>query len=174
MEGDLRYHDQYSRVLMSKEFWKASVCDRILIMQSDTVLCSNSEVRLSEFFDYEYVGGYTPKMRKGARRHMNGGLSFRNRFGMLRCVQGRSSNASHASHPISEDVFFSGCEDLKQPSVAMMNRFSIDNAHEIMEQKHVPFGVHKPWSKAFRGNHPVSNMMYCDGAKELRQNMIQD
>jgi hypothetical protein len=159
------YHDGYSLLLKSRRFWDSFKCDRILLMQSDTVLCRNSDKRLSEFFEYEYIGGHTPNMNHGSRIHINGGLSFRQRAGMLRCLQHQTQQDA-----IEEDSFFSQCEELQQPPVDVLDRFAIDNAWKPMSAKSVPLGVHKPWVSD-HGND-ASNMAACEGARDLRENML--
>lgn len=160
----VQYHDRYSRVLKSKEFWKGFVCDRVLLMQSDSTMCHNSKVRLSEFLDFDYVGGHTPKLggqAYGGRLHMNGGFSFRNRNSMLRCLQGDVPEEG------GEDGFFSACAELQQPPVSVIDRFAIDNALKPMNPESVPLGVHKPWA----GSPENTNMQFCAGARELLASM---
>jgi len=169
------HHDQYSRVLMSAEFWEGFTCNRILLMQSDTVLCSNSNVKLSDYFKYEYVGGRTHNLDKKyfpGRRHLNGGLSFRNRLGMLRCIK------SLASYPddvrlwldqLPEDGFFSNCKELEQPSGPVLRRFAIASGSFEMEPDQVPFGVHSPWQESSCKGCSKSNLQHCVGAIKLLQ-----
>jgi hypothetical protein len=167
------HHDQYSRVLKSAEFWEGFTCDRILLMQSDTVLCSNSEVHLSDYFKYEYVGGRTHNLDKHyfpGRRHLNGGLSFRNRVGMLRCIRAAASYPEDVRlwlARLPEDGFFSNCEELEQPSGLVARRFAIASGSYEMEPDQVPFGVHSPWQESSCRGCRKSNLQHCVGAIKL-------
>jgi len=174
MEADLEHHDQYSRVLKSKEFWNGFTCDRILLLQSDTTLCSNANWGLEHFSMYEYIGGrnahagerdYLP-----GRMHLNGGFSFRNRNGMLRCIDAVGSmNSTWQAlfNRMPEDAFYSNCVELKQPAIGRLKAFSIDGGAYKMDENIVPFGVHKPWQEASCNGCRFDNMRFCGGAIEL-------
>jgi len=150
------YHDEYSRLLESPALWHKLRCEHVLVMQSDSLICQNSEFHLQQFLNEEYIGGETPGLKKGARLHLNGGFSFRNRHSMMKCIQ---------SHPLvpGEDTFFSTCPLLKQPTQQMVDQFAIDNAHKPVAA--VPFGMHKPWGA---GLHAAQNIQKCVGAAELQ------
>jgi hypothetical protein len=172
MEEDLEHHDQYSRVLKSKEFWKGFTCDRILLFQSDSVLCSNSNYSLSSFYEYDYIGGPNGNAAKGyakGRMHLNGGFSFRRRAGMLRCIDEAASMDQDWFDMMPEDAFFSNCTALKQPTPGKAKEFAIDNGKFMMREDYIPFGAHKPWREA--SCHPCKqeNMRLCGGAMELAQ-----
>ena len=157
--------DRYSLLLKSRRFWDSFKCDRILLMQSDSVLCRNSEMSLSDFFEYEYIGGHTPSIINGSRIHMNGGLSFRHRAGMLRCLETQTPQDAK-----QEDTFFSQCKELQQPPVDVLDRFAIDNAWKPVSAKSAPLGVHRPWVSDH--GHNASNMAACEGAWDLRKRML--
>jgi hypothetical protein len=167
------HHDQYSRVLKSAEFWEGFTCDRMLLMQSDTVLCSNSKVQLSDYFKYEYVGGRTHNLDKHyfpGRRHLNGGFSFRNRVGMLRCIKAVASYPEDIRlwlEKLPEDGFFSNCKELVQPSMLLARRFAIASGSYEMEPDKVPFGVHSPWQESSCRGCRKSNLQHCVGAIKL-------
>jgi hypothetical protein len=167
------HHDQYSHVLKSTEFWEGFTCDRILLLQSDTVLCSNSEVQLSDFFKYEYVGGHTRNLDRHyfpGRRHLNGGLSFRNRVGMLRCIKAVASYPEDIRlwlEKLPEDGFFSNCKEMEQPSGLATRRFAIASGSYEMDPGEVPFGVHSPWQESSCVGCRKSNLQHCVGAIKL-------
>jgi len=173
-EADLMHHDQYSRVLKSKEFWNGFACDRILLLQSDTTLCSNAKWGLDHFSMYEYIGGRNghagEKDYLSGRMHLNGGFSFRNRNGMLRCIDavGSMNGTMQAWFDrLPEDAFYSNCKELKQPAIGRCKAFSIDSGTYRMEKTIVPFGVHKPWQEASCDGCRFDNMRLCGGAVEL-------
>jgi len=179
MEEDLEHHDQYSRVLKGKDFWKAFTCDRILLLQSDSTLCSNSGFPLEMFSYFEYIGGHNGKAGETkylpGRMHLNGGFSFRNRTSMLRCI-----DAVENIYPMQtrdwfkgmpEDMFFSNCVQLKQPPKGRCRRFAIDaGAYEIDEHS-PPFGVHKPWQESGCPGCAEKNMRFCEGAIQLKHDL---
>ncbi len=79
----------YNTLLLSKEFWEA-MCgrDKILVFQTDSLCCSQSDYTLSHFLDFDYIGG-------GWNRHRiteliidggNGGLSLRDWSKSVECL----------------------------------------------------------------------------------------
>jgi len=181
LEEDLQHHDQYSRLLKSNEFWNGFTCDRILLLQSDTTLCSNSQFNLSRFSDNEYIGGHNGKAGEKhylpGRRHLNGGFSFRNRLAMLRCIDAAASITEEWKKKwfkqLPEDAFFSNCEELKQPSNGLCRKFSIDaGAYELTED-FISFGVHRPWTESGCPGCAETNLRLCGGATELMKDMHQ-
>jgi len=170
----LEHHDHYSRVLKSKEFWNGFACDRILLLQSDTTLCSNANFGMDHFTMYEYIGcrnGHAgEKDYLPGRMHLNGGFSFRNRNGMLRCIDAVGSmNGTMQAwfNRLPEDAFYSNCKELKQPPIGRCKAFSIDGGAYKMDEHIVPFGVHKPWQEASCNGCRFDNMRFCGGAIEL-------
>jgi len=173
-EADLEHYDQYSRVLKSKEFWKGFECDRILLLQSDSTLCSNSNFDLDHFSMYEYIGGHNGHAGEDhylpGRRHLNGGFSFRNRLGMLRCIDAADSMTIEMRNwfkKMPEDAFYSNCKELKQPTLGRCKAFAIDNGAYKMDEGFVPFGIHKPWQASGCYGCENDNMRLCGGAVEL-------
>lgn len=173
-DADLEHHDQYSRVLKSQQFWKGFACDRILLLQSDTTLCSNANFGLDHFSMYEYIGGHNSKARQRdylpGRMHLNGGFSFRNRLGMLRCIEAVNSmtpKMRRAFVGLAEDAFFSNCKELEQPTDLRCKEFAIDAGRYKMVEDFVPFGVHKPWQESGCNECKEANMRICGGAVNL-------
>lgn len=169
--GRVAYRDEYSRLLKSRRFWDQIICDKTLIMQSDSMLCPGSAVRLSEFFDYGFVGGHAPHMDASTlvkhpnapRIVMNGGFSFRSRPQMLQCLDlFFSGTDGFAEANAEEDFFYSQCPLLEQPNTSMVDRFAIDNGYVLASE--IPFGVHKPWAP---GPYLNETMALCSGASQL-------
>ncbi len=70
----------YNALLLSEAFWNSlNGRKKILIFQTDTVLCANSEYSLEEFMDFDYIGAtWNPRRPVGLVIHGgNGGLSLR-------------------------------------------------------------------------------------------------
>jgi len=158
--ADLQWHSQYSRLLFNVSFWEQLQCDNILTMQSDTLLCLNSEVRLSEFVGYDFVGA----VASGDHAVSNGGLSLRYRPAMMKCAKRGPPDIN-----MNEDVFFSmQCPDVtRKASDALRDRFAIDNGFRYA--KVPPFGLHKPWGiPGFQGPFESQNLDSCKDARALR------
>lgn len=156
-----RYHDEYSRLVMNPGFWNLMKCDRVLLMQSDSLFCRGSKMHLADFAESSYIGGDNPDIRHGTRGHMNGGFSLRSRPAMLKCLD-KTQQTSAENQIVQEDIFYSVCHSLPQPPVELMDKFAIDNA-----MKHpigVPLGMHKPWG---RGEFITENLAACPGANDL-------
>jgi len=158
--SESEWHSQYSRLLFKPKFWHQFKCGSILTMQSDTLLCLNSEVRLSEFFGYDFVG----PVSSGMSTVSNGGLSLRNRQAMLKCTE-----YGHPDINENEDIFFSlHCPYVtrKADDVAR-DRFGIDNGWRIARVP--PFGLHKPWGMdGWRGMYESQNLDICKDARILQ------
>jgi len=169
LEEGARYHDEYSRLVESPGFWKLMKCDRVVLMQSDSLFCHGSKARLADFAEYPYIGGHTPLIEhRNHRLHMNGGFSLRSRPAMLKCLD-KSQQTFEEQVTVQEDIFYSICHSLRQPSVELMDKFAIDNAWKIPGD--MPLGMHKPW-----GNGPFRdiNLLACPGAKALYETFLEE
>jgi len=162
LQEGARYHDEYSRLVESPGFWKLMKCDRVVLMQSDSLFCHGSKARLADFVEYPYIGGHSPWIEHNhSRLHMNGGFSLRSRPAMIKCLD-KSQQTPEEQATLQEDSFYSICHSLRQPPVELMDKFAIDNAWK--ELGSVPLGMHKPWGA---GPFRTSNLDACPGAKAL-------
>ena len=73
----------YSVECMNTSYWENIHGDRVLIFQTDSVPCSGAEHDITDFFDFDYVGGTWKARRKYGG---NGGLSLRNRTALMRLL----------------------------------------------------------------------------------------
>jgi len=164
--GCVSWHHEYTRLLVSPNFWNMLRCDRILTFQSDTVFCRGSQVNIKEFEQYQYIGGETPGIDAGPGRiHMNGGFALRSRPAMLQCIrEDMNDEVLHSGY--GEDEIYSRCRSLKQPPKELADRFAIDNAKKLPLV--APLGVHKPWE----GPHSSEVTQMCDGAQALTDAFI--
>lgn len=95
----------YNTVMMSEGFWEALIGrKKILIFQTDTVLCRNSDYALSDFLNFDYVGSKRDLLRPfGAEAPGgNGGLSLRDWELSMRCLERYDAEKWVAA----EDAFF--------------------------------------------------------------------
>ena len=45
-------------MMMTEDFWNKVVGDTILYFQADSMICPNSEFKVSDFEHFDYIGGY--------------------------------------------------------------------------------------------------------------------
>ncbi len=72
--------NQYNSLLLSKGFWKHLISRRkILIFQTDSIICPNSDFTIEDFTSYDYIGSKWPRVRPVGLiiDGGNGGLSLR-------------------------------------------------------------------------------------------------
>ena len=102
---------QYNALLLSKVFWNAVIGrQKILVFQTDSILCSNSEHVLDDFLDFDYIGSKWPRERPVGMviDGGNGGLSLRDWGKLMECL-----NRFPASQwPGGEDGYFAFHIDL--------------------------------------------------------------
>ncbi len=159
-------HEDESNLLRTKSFWDNIDGDLLLKFECDTILCPNSEYKISQFEKYDYIGGYWgnqlyepldslyPTLKPGGAYSrpyngpqvlpMNGALSLRNKKTMLNLVDKYFNEYLAAGKPYSEDYFFS--EYTTKPTTRDVITFSIDNGYISPLNMEAPFGVHKPWA----------------------------
>jgi len=160
-DSDSLWHNKYSTLFYNISFWERLRCDHVLTMQSDSMLCLNSKVRLSEFFNYDFVGAVSCGVDQNVS---NGGLSLRNRQIMMRCVR-----RGIEDWKMQEDVFFSeACVDVAwAPGFDVRDRFAIEQGYRHANV--TPFGLHKPWhqEKTNKYPHVEQNLDMCEGARKF-------
>lgn len=141
-EGEIRMHrleknnftpDEYSRLMTSEEFWKYFSTDKILVFQTDSVVCKNeNRYPLQRFLDFDYIGS-----SKSLLQHGNGGFSLRDKKLSLQC-------STPGGYDIEwEDVYFSACIQLHGGRVA-----------EKIEQR--KFGTEDYYNNRSFGAHKVN------------------
>lgn len=79
--------NKHNDLLKTIEFWNHFDTEYILTIQTDGCLCENSPYKITDFLQYDYIGGYTPfkwwwKETKGLHDYsqfqsFNGGFSLR-------------------------------------------------------------------------------------------------
>ena len=72
---------EYSQFMTSTQFWEHFNTDKILVFQTDSVVCQNSRrYELGTFLRFDYIGASMTTLQHG-----NGGLSVRDRKLSLQC-----------------------------------------------------------------------------------------
>jgi Protein of unknown function (DUF5672) len=134
--------DDYSRLLMSPDFWRFVNADQALVFQTDSVLCSLSPWRIDDFLQYDYIGAPWMVPMHGLDVG-NGGLSLRNVSLMLDITETyRPGLDEH------EDVYFARSfgmmlrvgKQVRLPSPHVAASFAYETG---MPPVLTSFGVHK-------------------------------
>jgi hypothetical protein len=107
----------YNSLLLSEDFWNSMYGrNKILIFQTDSVLCESSKYRLEDFLKFDYIGSKWDRKRPvgivvdGG----NGGLSLRDWQLSKQCLKRFSAN----HWPGGEDGYFAFHLDLMGANVA--------------------------------------------------------
>lgn len=114
--------DRYNRLLQSFEFWENIKEENILIIQHDSGLLRHG---IEEFYQYDYVGAPWKFQEHGG----NGGLSFRKRSAMLKCLH-RVAQIPE----LNEDVYFSNALKFLNLNLAprdVCKKFSCETIFEL-------------------------------------------
>ena len=128
-------------------FWKRIPAEKILLFQIDTVMCSNSRHKITDYLQYDYIGApwdfpwfeYDRKYNVG-----NGGFSLRSRNKTLELLALIPYNKV-----MPEDVWYAQNMHRVNASIApaeIAKTFSVESVYYER-----PVGVHRfPWSCEFR------------------------
>jgi hypothetical protein len=154
--------EEYSQLLVSKEFYDNIPTEVFLIFQTDTIICPDYKDKINKFIQYDYVGApwanHSPVDKEFIHTVGNGGLSLRRKSKMLEIIE----NLDYKGEP--EDQFFvRGCKlyNCNQPSYEEAKNFSVET--EFNEE---PFGIHKPWPWLYADKYKILASK-CKGLNEL-------
>ncbi|CAF3698472.1 unnamed protein product [Rotaria sordida] len=138
-----------NQLLTNPIFWQCVRGEKILFFQIDSVMCSNSPHKITDFLQYDYIGApwdlsffsFNKQYRVG-----NGGFSLRSRSKILALL----ALISYDSR-IPEDVWYA--QNLHRvngsiPSIEIAKTFSVESMYYAR-----PLGVHRfPWNCRFRAD----------------------
>ena len=184
----------YSKLLMTKDFWLNFKGEKLLLYQEDSMLFHN---QITEFLQYDYIGAAWPIGQDDNSYGVgNGGFSLRSKAKMIECIEkvnpetdlqlGESTLAymkATDSYCLPEDVYFSKALienklGLVAPR-AVANKFSQEN--QLCEN---PLGGHNFWlakgNKLTVGNTLVLETEYFKlvthrgGWKTIITNLIEN
>ncbi len=133
----------YNRLLTSFEFWENIKEENVLIIQHDSALLRTG---IEEFYKWDYVGAPWEFQQHGG----NGGLSFRKKSAMLKCL--------HEVAPIpelNEDIYFSNA--LKFLGMNLAPR-------EICSQ----FSCETIFKLGTLGTHAIEKYLTTDQIKQIK------
>jgi hypothetical protein len=148
--------DYINLVLTSASFWHQVQGDKILFFQIDSVLCSNSLYKLTDFLQYDYIGA--PWYIGGC---CNGGLSLRSRTKILQMLE--SGYFHYPLHVINEDGWYARNLHYFYGRVApiyVAKRFAVETIYHSR-----PFAVHNPHSGTI-GSQNMNRL--CNECPEAR------
>ena len=100
-------YKQFARTQLQPEYWEQMHGDRVLVFQADSVPCSGTIYKISDFYNYTYIGApwCFLNLRGG-----NSGLSMRNKTAIIDLLKTHKHHVDYVlQNPnyIKEDVFFS-------------------------------------------------------------------
>ncbi|KAJ3014516.1 hypothetical protein HKX48_005111 [Thoreauomyces humboldtii] len=120
--------------------------EHILFFQLDSIICSNSDQAVEDYFRFDYVGApwpHAPDVLGG-----NGGFSLRRKSRLLRCLQHRTWHRGEDS----EDAFYAHClasfPDAVLPTFEEGMKFAIEG-----QDSERYLGIHKPSAGLKVGPH---------------------
>ena len=168
-------HKDESDLLRTEKFYDNIDGDLLLKFECDSILCPNSEYKISQFEKYDYIGGYWGSNLYSLddlyprSKPMNGGLSLRNKNVMVDLIKKYFDDYLASEKTWSEDYFFS--EYIEKPLTRDVITFSIDNGYISPLEMKAPFGLHKPWGTTPSKGHGVAYQdikRVCPEVEELR------
>jgi hypothetical protein len=122
-------------ILTSPSFWHQVQGEKVLYFQIDSVLCSNSTYKLTDFLEYDYIGA--PWHKGGC---CNGGISLRSRTKMLQLFE--NDHTRFRLYITNEDVWLHRHLSRINGRIAptdIAKTFSVESIYYPR-----PFAVHKP------------------------------
>lgn len=161
-----------SEIMLSKELWESVEGETILYFECDSILCPNSEYKVSDFEHFDYIGGYWGKdLYKLDEKYpvvMNGGISIRKKQFMLDIIENEwDSYIKNGGNPC-EDYFVSACVK-NRPTTKQVITFSIDCGYIEPLGGKAPFAVHKPWGVNPLKGHGKAYEQIKQVCKEVEQ-----
>ncbi|TVY87605.1 hypothetical protein LAWI1_G008751 [Lachnellula willkommii] len=153
-------HAAVSELLTTPWFWEQlAPAGHVLLFQADSIICANSELRMEDFLQYDFVGAPVDVPAGGTAGHgegYNGGLSLRNRSMILDIVNRHSWKGEKESGAISQE----GCVT-KRPCLKFEDQWFYHKMKDIpganLPSKEVAstFAVETVWYDTPLGYHQV-------------------
>jgi hypothetical protein len=152
MSGD----DFINLYLTSPSLWRHVHGEKALYFQIDSVICSNSSYKLTDFLHYDFIGA--PWSVGGC---CNGGFSIRSRAKTLQLLE--SGQVHYPLGRIHEDGWFTNNLPRVQGIVAPISIAKTFSVETIYHPR--PFAVHKPLIR-FLGKENMIRL--CNECPEVR------
>ena len=136
--------DEYNKLLKQKSFWEKVNSENILVFQTDTALCGNTNKYIYNFIKYNYIGcPYDYNSLKAAwtdKFYGIGGLSFRKKSFMIDCINNNPNDNG------AEDTVFSKCmEESESKTENKINPLELNNfcTQHKYNKETKSFGAHR-------------------------------
>ena len=169
-EASLTTHASVSSFFTGPWLWEQMApAEHLLLFQADSILCSNSQLKVEDFLQYDFVGAPVDSAR-GLGMGYNGGLSIRNRSLLLEITQSNDWQVErHGDHSQGnvdyEDQWFSkklrelppkpdGSPGANLPSPETAMRFSVETMWFDR-----PLGYHQP--NVWQADHMSEIYRWC-------------
>ncbi|CAF1042582.1 unnamed protein product [Didymodactylos carnosus] len=96
------WHRYWNTLFTSKTFWLNIPAEKILVFQTDTIMCSNSPHHIEDFLHYDYIGAPWHLKLNYPQLGGNGGFSLRSKIKTLELLEKLKYDYS-----LNEDGFYS-------------------------------------------------------------------
>jgi hypothetical protein len=128
-----------SDLLTNITFWQMVKGEKVLLFQLDSIFCSNSPHKLTDFLQYDFIGAPWHPQYNIPAEVGNGGFSLRSRSKSIALLKIRTYNRTVKYH---EDIWYSKLLHLVNASIAPVHiakTFSVETTFYG-----TPLAVHKP------------------------------
>lgn len=118
LRTDINSIQEYNNLLCSIDFWRSIDSENVLIIQHDSNLLRTG---IEQFYKYDYIGAPIAWIPFPA---MNGGLSFRHKSAMIKCLKTFEYNGM-----ANEDMYFCNALQMlkaKLPTKEIAQSFSCE------------------------------------------------
>ena len=133
-------HKRYSQFLVDPWLWdQLAPFEKVLLFQSDSILCANSARTVDEFLVWDFIGApIAPFLGSG----YNGGLSIRNRTLMLDIIKGSQAELRRKKPEYEDRWYYKKMlmmRDVKLPHPSLASDFAVESWYNLR-----PLGYHQP------------------------------
>ena len=162
-------------IMLTENLWNEVISETVLYVECDSMLCSDSKHKVSDFEHFDYIGGYwgnqLDPLDKEYLKVMNGGVSIRKKSFMLDIIKNDLQLYLENGGNPCEDYFVTDYVRNK-PTVREVLNFSIDNGYMYPLNGEPPFALHKPWGAnpaKGHGKYYDDIKKVCKGVEELER-----
>jgi len=135
---DYTISDEYSKFMKQRSTWEIlAPAVNILIIQLDSIICSNSPYKPEDFFQYDMVGSPTCYRKDIC---INGGLSLRNRESIIKVIDRIPMNQGDPREDQWYWQHLGIMSDMNLPDPTVSTNFGTEGIWNPNS-----FGHHKPW-----------------------------
>jgi hypothetical protein len=128
-------------------FWKQIPGEKILLFQIDSIMCSNSPHKITDYLQYDYIGApWDPTWYPFDRNYLvgNGGFSLRSRSKILALI-----TLIPYDFQVAEDIWYAQNLHRVNATIAPVHIAKTFSVESIYYER--PLGVHRfPWRCDFR------------------------